>query len=152
MRKISLSIVALLLTLSPVVAMDHGFNPNSATTKWFESLKIPPKNEVSCCGKADAYPVERYERLSNGDYRVWIAPDNGITFPDGTVRPPWDSTIPIIVPKERVNEEKDDLDNPTDFSWLFFVPERVYPADGSEPKPATKVSVIYCFIRHPQGT
>ena len=128
-------------------AFDHGFNKESPDTKWFESLMIPPHYVVSCCGKADAYPVDRYEKLPNGDYRVWIAKGHDKPYPDGTRRTPWNIDVPIVVPAARVNREEDDLDNPTEFSWLFFDPARTF--DGS---PSSKVVEIYCFIRHPQGT
>lgn len=147
-----LAIVVALMVTSPSHAKNHGFDPMAPTTKWFESLKIPPEEMVSCCGKADAYSVDRYEKLPNGDYRVWIADGSAIVFPDGTRRTAWNTEIPIIVPKENVNKETDDLDNPTDHSWLFFQPKSLYPADGSEPPPSEEVSVVYCFIRHPNGT
>lgn len=132
-------------------AMNHGFDPDAPATKWFETLRIPPQEQVSCCGKADAYPVDRYTKLPNGDYEVWIEDGSAKAYPDGTRRIAWDESVPIKVPAERVNKEDDDLSNPTDHGWLFFIPQREYPADGGEAKPSTKVSTIYCFIRHPQG-
>jgi hypothetical protein len=133
-------------------AINHGFDPLSITTKWFEKLKIPPKGMVSCCGRADAYSVDRYEKLPSGDYLVWIADGDPILFPDGTRRIGWDISIPIVVPAEHVNDMEDDLDNPTEHSWLFFIPVREYPQDGGESPPSNKVSTLYCFIRHPNGT
>jgi hypothetical protein len=132
-------------------AMDHGFDPGDKGVQWFESLKIPPMEMVSCCGKADAYPVDRYTKLPNGDYEVWVEDGSAHPYPDGTKRVPWDESVPITVPAARVNKEDDDLTNPTDHGWLFFIPRREYPGDGSEPKPSTVVSEVYCFIRHPQG-
>lgn len=146
-------IVALTLAVysTPALAMNHGFDPDAPATKWFEKLKIPPKEEVGCCGLADAYPVDRYERLPNGDYRAWIADGSARLYPDGTRRAPWDESVPLIIPSERINKEIDDLDNPTDHSWLFFVPVEKLDADGHQ-LPADKPSTFYCFIRHPQGS
>lgn len=121
-------------------AMDHGFDPNSATTKWMERQMRPDNPTSSCCGKADAYPVDRYRKLPTGDYEVWIENGDAITYPDGTKREPWDVNISLIVPSNKINKEDDDLDNPTDHGWLFF-----RPTNDHEP------GTFYCFIRHPQG-
>jgi hypothetical protein len=124
----------------PAPAMNHGFDPSAPATKWFESLERPDQSPNSCCGKADAYPVDRYQKNSDHTYTVWIADGRPIKYPDGTTRDPWDITVPISVPDNKVNKEDDDLDNPTDHSWLFF--------RASTP---TDVGTIYCFIRHPNG-
>lgn len=134
----------------PAYALNHGF-PSSATTKWFESQKMPPDEVVSCCGKADAYPVDDYEKLPNGDYKVWIVDGSAIQYPDGSRRVPWDTKIPVIVPAGRVNKLEDDLDNPTDHGWLFFKPIIHLGADGTEMEPSTDFVDIYCFVRHPNG-
>jgi hypothetical protein len=138
------------LLMTGVQAFDHGFSKTSPKTKWFEKQLIPPSYYVSCCGKADAYPVDRYERLPSGDYKVWVAEGYDVPYPDGTKRAPWDTAKPIIVPKESVNREEDDLDNPTEYSWLYFIPAEKLDANGKQ-IPADHPSVIYCFIRHPQG-
>lgn len=139
-----------LLSCSSVYAMNHGFDPGDPGVQWFEGLKIPPADVVSCCGKGDAYPVDEYEKLPDGTYRVWIADGSESPYPDGTKRVPWDISIPIIVPAERVNKMEDDLDNPTDHGWLFFQP-RVNWDEGGKRLPSTEYNSIYCFIRHPKG-
>lgn len=133
----------LVLALSPPShGMNHGFDPDAPATKWFEKLQRPDSIPNSCCGKGDAYPVDRYERINaRGDYRVWIADGSAIKYPDGTTRDPWDTSVPIEVPFNKVNKEDDDLDNPTEHSWLFF--------RASTP---TDVGTVYCFIRHPNGS
>jgi hypothetical protein len=124
----------------PAPAMNHGFDPSAPATKWFEGLERPDQPPNSCCGKADAYPVDRYQKNSDHTYTVWIADGSPIKYPDGTTRDPWDINVPIIVPDNKVNKEDDDLDNPTDHSWLFF--------RASTP---TDVGTIYCFVRHPNS-
>jgi hypothetical protein len=129
----------LVLSCAPAWSMDHGFDPNSPTTKWMERQMIPNLDyPQSCCGKGDAYPVDRYQKEPNGDYTVWIADGRAITFPDGQTRAPWDESVPVTVPARRVNKEDDDLDNPTDHGWVFM---RV--STPSQP------GAVFCFIRHP---
>jgi hypothetical protein len=127
--------------MTPAPAMDHGFNPNSATTKWFERLIRPDQPPNSCCGKGDAYPVARYEHHpETHTWSVWLSDGSAIKYPDGTTRDYFDMSTEIIVPENKVNSLEDDLDNPTDTSWVFM---RV-----STP---TDVGTMYCFIRHPEG-
>lgn len=122
-------------------AMNHGFDPDAAATKWFERQMMPDHPMSPCCGTADAYPVDRYEKLGDGSYKVWIADGRPIKYPDGTHRDEWDISIPVIVPKMKVNKEDDDLDNPTEHGWIFM-----------RPSSPTMVGAIFCFIRHPQGS
>ena len=151
MRSVIIGALALVGMLSTAQAMNHGFDPDAPATQWFEGLKQPPAGVVSCCGKSDAYPVDQYEKQADGSYIVWVADGDAIVYPDGTRRTAWDVNIPVIVPADKVNDLQDDLDNPTDHGWLFFVPIRSYPQNGDEPPPSKSYSVIYCFIRHPQG-
>lgn len=124
-------------------AMNHGFDPDDPTIKWFESKIRPDSPPNSCCGKGDAYPVERYEcpepKTGKG-CTVWLADGSAKLYPDGTRRDYFDKSVPITVPFNKVNPDDDDLDNPTDMSWLFM---RV-----STP---TEAGTIYCFIKHPSG-
>lgn len=137
-----LALAALLWSIWPAHAMDHGFDKTSATSKWMEAKIMPDNPPASCCAKSDAYPVDRYEKLPNGDYRAWVENGDAITFPDGSKRAPWDIKVPLIIPKSKVNPEEDDLDNPTEHGWAFF-----RPATGSD----HEVGSYYCFVRHPQG-
>jgi len=143
----------LLLFTRCAPAMDHGFDPNSPKTKWMEKQIRPDSPPNSCCGVADSYLVDRYELIKQngfdydanaeaqkGDYKVWIANGDEIEYPDGSKRQKWDIHIPLIVPANKINPMDDDLDNPFDYSVLFFRPT-------NDHIPGT----FYCFIRHPQG-
>lgn len=139
-----LVVLVILITLAAVhaaFAMNHGFDPSAPAVKWFEKLERPDQRPNSCCGKADAYPVDRYQKNSDHTFTVWVADGSALKYPDGTTRDEWDTSVPIIVPDTKVNDESDDLDNPTEHGWLFF-------------RPSTKrdVGTIYCFIRHPNGS
>lgn len=118
-----------------------GYEPNSSpTVSWFESLPRPDMpSGYSCCGKADAYPVDRYWPNGDGSFTAVIADGSAKKYPDGTERPYVAAGTEVIVPKERINDDKHDLDNPTDFSWVFI---RVL---------AGNVQQVYCFVRHPSG-
>jgi hypothetical protein len=130
-------------TLCPCAAMDHGWPKDDKKTQWMEAQKIPPEYAVSCCGKGEAYFVDRYEVLPNGDHRVWVDHGESVTFPDGTVRP-YLSPEPFIVPADSVNKPEDDLDNPFDHSIVFL-----QVTDGRPSVAADGSLTIYCFIRHP---
>ena len=122
-------------------AMDHGFNPSDPTVKWFERKMIPNITfQQSCCGKADAYPVERVRRNTDHTWSVWLADGSEVKYPDGTHREYFDKNIPIVVPDDKVNPPDDDLDNPTDVGWIFM---RV--STPAQP------GAIYCVIIHPEG-
>lgn len=123
----------------PAHAMDHGFDPNSPTTKWFEAL-LRPDTGTPCCGKGDAYPVNDYWPNPDGTWTAVIADGSAIKFPDGTYREYLPTGEKVIVPADKVNEARDDLDNPTDLSWIF-----VRALTGN-------IENVYCFVRHPQGS
>ncbi len=132
-------VIALILYMIwPVHAMDHGFNPDSATTKWFES-KMRPDYPGSCCGKGDGYPVSDYWDNHDGTWTAVIGDGSAIKYPDGTTRDYIATGQKIIVPEGKVNNAEDDLDNPTDTSWIFMTVHAAEPG------------TIYCLIRHPQG-
>jgi hypothetical protein len=133
------AVVALTISMCSMArAMDHGFDPNSPTTKWFEAL-LRPDTGTSCCGKGDAYPVNDYWPNPDGTWTAVIADGSAIKFPDGTYREYLPTGEKVIVPADKVNEMIDDLDNPTDRSWIF-----VRALTGN-------VENVYCFVRHPQG-
>lgn len=135
---VALSVWALWPHAAP--AMNHGFNPDAPLTKWFESKIRPDSPPNSCCGKGDAYPVERYQNNGDHTYTIWLADGSAILYPDGTRRDYFDKATPIIVPDNKVNPPDDDLDNPTDVSWVFM---RV--------STSTDVGTVYCLILHPEG-
>ncbi len=122
----------------PAPALDHGFNPNNATVKWMESLQRP--NEPgSCCGKGDGYPVSDYWDNGDGTWTAVIGDGSAMVYPDGTSRHYVTTGEHIIVPRDLVNHIEDDLDNPTDTSWIFMT---VYDSG---------IGTLYCLIRHPSG-
>jgi hypothetical protein len=139
------AITALIVSVTMVTchqarAMDHGFNPNDPTVRWFQSKMRPDEPSLSCCGKGEAYPVARYQENPNHSYTVWLADGSALKYPDGATRAYFDMATPITVPKNKVNDPIDDLDNPTDVSWVFMT--------VSTP---TDVRSMFCFIRHPEG-
>lgn len=121
-------------------AMDHGFDPNNKTVQWMEKLQ-KPYEPGSCCGKGDGYPVSDYWANSDGtgSYTVVIGDGSAKLYPDGTRREYIATGTEINIPGKYINPPADDLDNPTDVSWLFM---SVYAAT-----PGT----LYCFVPHPQG-
>lgn len=133
--------VFMLLAVSRAHAhLDHGFNPNPETTKWMESLRRPNYSDSSCCGKGDGYPISSYwQNKGKGTWTAVIGDGSAITYPDGQTREYIATGTEVEVPDEVVNDLKDDLDNPTDTSWIFLRVVNAEPAN------------IYCFIRHPSG-
>jgi hypothetical protein len=139
------AITALIVSVSMVTchqarAMDHGFNPNNPTVRWFQSKMRPDQPSLSCCGKGEAYPVARYQENPDHTYTAWLADGSALKYPDGTTRDYFDMATPITVPKDKVNDLRDDLDNPTDVSWVFMTVST-----------STEVRSMFCFIRHPEG-
>lgn len=124
---------------------DKGFHPNHATTQWFDRLMRPDFADSPCCGKVDFYPVSRYweNKDSNGTptgtWSAEIADGSPLVYPDGTVRPYLPTGTIVEVYDGKVNKLEDDLDNPTDTSWIS-----VRVVDG-------KAANVYCLIRHPMG-
>jgi hypothetical protein len=129
------------LFTTPAPAMDHGFNPTNPTVKWFERKMVPNITFAqSCCGKADAYPVERVRRNTDQTWSVWLADGSEVKYPDGSRRAYFDKSVEIVVPDSKVNPPDDDLDNPTDVGWIFM---RV--STPAQP------GAIFCLIIHPEG-
>lgn len=126
----------------PGYAMDHGFDKSSPVVQWFERQQRPDY-PGSCCGKGDAYEVSSYWNNHDGTWTAVIGDGSAKRFPDGTTRPPIPDGTTIIVPETKVNPAEDDLDNPTDKSWIYM---SVYDNGG------TFAETVYCLIRHPQGT
>lgn len=136
-------VVLLFVTVICIIraySMDHGFDPNSPVTEWFESKKLPPVYATSCCGKGDAYVVDDYWPNPDGSYTAVIADGSAIEYPDGTRRRVIKNGTHVHVPKDSVNREEDDLDNPINHSVIWL-----YVNDDGEP------GTVWCFIRHPKG-
>lgn len=126
--------------MRPAAGMDHGFDKSAPLTKYLESL-MRPDMPGSCCGKGDAYQVERYRENADGTFSVWLSEEGkkAIVFPDGKYRSPVIGDPEIRVPAHRVNKLDDDQDNPSDTSWIFMS-----VSGGS-------MANVFCFIRHPMG-
>jgi hypothetical protein len=133
------------LFTTPAPAMDHGFDPNSKTVQWFERLMRPDMPDSSCCGKGDGYPVERYWQNKDangtptGTWTAVIGDGSAKLYPDGTTREYIATGTEVIVPDLYVNNYEDDLDNPTDVSWIFMAVH------------AGEISAVYCLVRHPSA-
>lgn len=143
-------LVCALLAATGKAHAAKGFDPNTdPMAKWMETLLRPdypynpPDNVWPCCGKADAYPVSTYYINPDGSYSVIIADGSLKVYPDGTVRPAITTGRTLVVPSGKVNKVEDDLDNPTDFSWVFLVMHEQSNPDGDY--------TVMCFDRHPQG-
>lgn len=140
--KILWKLLFVVIVLSvPAYAMDHGFDKNDPLVKWFELLPRPDYSGP-CCGASDGYPVVRYWRDGPRSRHTWtavIGDGSARHFPDGTTREPIPDGTEVTVPDNKINPERDDLDNPTDLSWIFM--------SVSEGRPQN----IFCFVRHPQG-
>lgn len=124
--------------LTPAHAMDHGFDPNNATVQWFEKLQRPDQ-PGSCCGKADAYPVGSYVENADGSVDATVSDGSAKAYPDGTYRPYFPTGEVVHVEKVLVNKHDDDIDNPTDTSWVFMTVNNGVTGH------------VYCLIRHPSG-
>ena len=87
---------------------------------WVRDLKQPyPNFNVSCCGEADRFEADNFERDANGGYIAIITNGHG-QIPDGTRIP---------VPKEKM---KTDQGNPTGRGQIFIAPGTTF--------------TIYCMV------
>lgn len=135
---LAICLIVISLLSGKARALDHGFDPTDKTVQWFESLQRPDA-KGSCCGKADAYPVSNYWDNGDGSHTLVIGDGSAKKYPDGSYRPYLPTGAEIVVPDSKINRREDDLDNPTDTSWLFVA---VYAGIHDH---------IYCAILHPSG-
>ncbi len=143
--------IALLLYLmwpKTAPAMDHGFDPFAPTAKWMHELIQPANPPGSCCGVADSYQADTYQRFPDGSYDVIITDGSAIEFPDGTKRTPLKNGTRLRVPADHVNPPKEQAGNPTGHAWIFL---SVYgiSIDGQQ---TTQPGTIYCFVPLPEGS
>jgi len=80
--------------------------------KWFQSLMQPDDPRVSCCGEADAYEADLFERV--GDHWVAIITGQG---PGAASKPYIPEGTRISVPKSKM---KWDQGNPTGHGIIFI--------------------------------
>jgi hypothetical protein len=127
-------------------ARDHGFDPTSPVTQFFDQLKRPycaPGIDVcSCCGKADAYPIViDQEATIDGEAPDGIArvlDGSAIVYPDGTSR----SFIPDGTAFHFTGRDVTKLKqgNPTHTAWGFL---------GTGPD--GRISIVWCVVPLPPG-
>lgn len=143
------SIAALIASVVPAPAMDHGFSdlpqPHTPEMLWIETRKMPglPPRNSSCCGKGDVYYADIYTRNPDGSYEAEITEGSAIKYPDGTYRPAIPNGTKFHVDAFRVNPPEDG--NPTGHGIVFL-------GVGGEWGPDGKISNVWCFFPMPQGS
>ena len=82
--KLPLVALAAFATILPAAARDNGqWSDQPANVRqWFQSLMQPDAPMVSCCGEADAYEADNFER--DGDDLIAIITDGKGVIPNGT--------------------------------------------------------------------
>jgi len=141
-----LAALILCAAAAPAHARDHGFDPTSPVTQFFDQLKRPycaPGVEIcSCCGKADAYPVMIDQDASlDGDKPDGVAhviDGSAIVYPDGTQR----SFIPDGTVFHFTGRDVTKLKqgNPTKTAWAFL-------GTGL----GGQISIVWCVVPLPPG-
>ncbi len=119
-------IVDLVCLLPPAHAFDHGFDPDSPLTQFFDQLQRPicPSglDKCFCCGKADAYAIViDQEATIDGDELDGIAhvtDGSALKFPDETTRTAIaDGTVFRFRGKDVTKLKQG---NPTNTAWAFL--------------------------------
>jgi hypothetical protein len=89
-------------------ARDNGQWGNSPTNvrEWFQSLMQPDNPYMSCCGEADAFEADNFDR--EGDHYVAIITDGKGIIPNGAR---------IAVPNAKMKWDKG---NPTEHGIVFI--------------------------------
>lgn len=111
-----------------------------ACKEWIEGVLIPSKKS-KCCGEADAFITDAFERTDKGfvavitrDYPSYDADDGE----GGTVKVP---AVPkgtrIPIPNEKINEEEFRRGNPTGHGIVFMGPGSDDDGDGW---------TVYCYF------
>lgn len=118
--KLFLAILAGLLALAPAIARDNGqwADQPPAVREWFRELTQPDNPTISCCGEADAYEADEFEREGN-HYVAIITDGSGDDFGKRAI--PNGTRIPV--PNHKM---KWDAGNPTGHGILFIGPAGVY--------------------------
>jgi hypothetical protein len=145
------ALVILLALTAPAAAFDHGFDHFTERSKWFDQLKRPDYYPHPCCGAADGYEADIYQRNPDGSYDVVITDGSEITFPDGSTRPGLPNGSKVHVPANRINPPSETKDNPTGHAWLFVSIMRSYDEDHPGGNAATP-GIVYCFCPLPEGS
>jgi hypothetical protein len=138
-RVIHALLVSLLLTVS-AFAYDHDFDHTTERSKFFRLLKRPDFYPESCCGKAEAYEADIYQRNPDGSYVVIITNGSAIEYPDGTRRDYLANGTKVIVPSKKISPPVETQYNPTGHAWLFMSVFNEKPGH------------IFCFAPLPDGS
>lgn len=146
------ALALLLVFTAQAHAFDHGFDPYDPTTKWFGQLLRHDKMPEPCCGKADAYAADTYNRNPDGSYDVTITDGAAVTFPDGTERPEIENGSVVHVPWNKINPPSETMSNPTGHAWLFVSVQRDYTGGQPNGVPTPKPGLEYCFAPLPEGS
>ena len=131
--------ILLVLTVS-ALAFDHGFDRKTERSRFFGLLKRPDLYPESCCGEADAYEADIYEKNPDGSYTVTITDGSAIEYPDGTRRDYIANGTKVIVPSKKINPPVETQHNPTGHAWLFMSVFNEKPGN------------IFCFAPLPEGS
>ena len=112
----------------PAGARDLGQWDNYANPahikKWFQTLMMPDRPSISCCGEADAYYADSFEVSPDGKYIAIITDER----PDGPLgRPHRDVGTKIEVPNAKI---KWDQGNPTGHGVIFL----------------NTADMVYCYV------
>lgn len=112
----------LVLFTSPSLARDNDqWATDSDISKWYQQLMRPDYPTASCCGEADAYHADSFERSSDGKNYIAIITDER---PDAPLkRPHIDVGTRILVPDGKL---KYDAGNPTGHGVIFISGANVY--------------------------
>jgi hypothetical protein len=124
----------------PAIAFDHGFDHTTERSVYFELLKRPDLYPKPCCGEADAYEADIYQKNPDGSYVVIVTNGSAIEYPDGVRRDYVPNGTKVIVPSAKINPPVETQHNPTGHAWLFM---SVY---NNEPLN------IFCFAPLPEGS
>lgn len=137
---------AFLFPASPALAYDHNFPKDTARSRFFSQLKRPDYYPNSCCGEADAYEADIYQRNPDGSYDVEITNGDIIHYPDGNERIALPNGAKVHVPANRINPPIETQFNPTGHAWLFVSAVRPMGDEPAQP------GLTYCFAPLPEGS
>jgi hypothetical protein len=141
MRKVPSLLLFVSLALSTCgdmsLAPAHEYSTDPKMQEWFENLRQPDYPWQSCCGEADSYFADDFERGPNGEWIAIITDgrDDAVPCPaceDGIrMRLHREPGTKIVVPDSKI---KFDQGNPTGHG-LIFMPQYSGPNE-----------VPYCFL------
>jgi hypothetical protein len=131
---------------SPAYPLDHGFPKDTDRSAFFSNLKRPDFYPKSCCGEADGYEADIYQRNADGSYDVEITEGSAKVFPDGSTRPELKDGTRVHVPATQINPPIETMLNPTGHAWLFV--SIVRPVGSGDAVPG----LTYCFAPLPEGS